>query len=192
MVRTLCFFFIPVKFTVTALIQEVNSRGRLEFIFTMKLLLKDQGMSSFFDWKNDRNQSHCGKWRDWNNNSIMKEYNTVNIEYHRHGDYYFPNLTLEDYNPKSIGKYGRMRKRYLKEHRPMLYTHLLAAGTLFLHLAEIDEACEGRIEFLTQQMAKQEGVTETLKATDQMEWVRRMNNIRNLAEEIVLHELIYC
>ena len=63
----------------------------------------------FFDWKNDRNQSHCGKWRDWNNNSIMKEYNTVNIEYHRHGDDCLPNLTLEEYNPKSIGKYGRMQ-----------------------------------------------------------------------------------
>lgn len=112
--------------------------------------------------------------------------------YRQVGDYLLPNLTIDESEQQPIGKYGRMRKRYLKEHRPVLYTNLLAAGTLFLHLAEIDEACEGRIEFLTQQMAKQEGVTETLKAADQMEWVRRMNNIRNRAEEIVLHDLVYC
>ena len=116
----------------------------------------------------------------------------MTIQYHKSGDYCLPNLVLEDTEVQPIGKYGRMRKRYLKEHRPVLNTNLLVTGKLDQHLAEIDEACEGRIEFLTQQMAKQEGVTETLKATDQMEWVRRMNNIRNLAEEIVLHELIYC
>ena len=149
-------------------------------------------MSSFFDWKNDRNQSHCGKWRDWNNNSIMKEYNTVNIEYHRHGDYYLPNLILEETEAQPIGKYGQMRKRYLKEHRPALYSSLLLTGKLDQHLAEIDKTCEERIELLTRQMVKRECVTETLKATDQMEWVRRMNSINNRAEEVVLHELVYC
>ena len=112
--------------------------------------------------------------------------------YTKVGDYLLPNLAIDESEQRPIGKYGRMRKHYLKEHRPVRYTNLLVTGNLDKHLAEIDEACEGRIEFLTQQMAKQEGVTETLKATDQMEWVRRMNNIRNLAEEIVLHELIYC
>lgn len=84
-----------------------------------------------------------------------------------------------------------MRKRYLKEHRPVLYSNLILSGKLFQHLTEIDEACEGRMEFLTQQMAKREGVTEALKAADQMEWVRRMNSIRSRAEETVLSELVY-
>ena len=85
-----------------------------------------------------------------------------------------------------------MRKRYLKEHRPVLYTNLLVTGKLDQHLAEIDMACEEQVELLIKQMAKQEGVTETLKATDQMAWVARMNSIRNRAEEIVLHDLVYC
>ena len=91
-----------------------------------------------------------------------------------------------------IGKYGQMRKRYLEEHRPALYSSLLLTGKLDQHLAKIEEACEERMELLTRQMASMEGVTEMLKATDQMEWVRRMNSIRNRAEEIVLHELAYC
>ena len=91
-----------------------------------------------------------------------------------------------------IGKYGRMRKRYLKEHRPALYSSLLLTGKLDQHCAEIDGACEERMELLSWQMASQEGVTEALKAADQMERVRCMNSIRNRAEEIVLHELVYC
>ena len=78
-----------------------------------------------------------------------------------------------------------MRKRYLKDHRPVLYSNLLTAGKLYRHLAEIDQACEDRMELLTRQMAAREGVTEALKAADQMEWVRRMNGIRNRAEEII-------
>ena len=112
--------------------------------------------------------------------------------YTKVGDYLLPNLTIDESEQQPVGKYGRMRKRYLKEHRPVLYTNLLLAGELDQHLAEIDEACEDRMELLTRQTAKQEGVTETLKAANQMEWVRRMNNIRSRAEEIVLHELIYC
>ncbi len=84
-----------------------------------------------------------------------------------------------------------MRKRYLKEHRPVLYTNLLVTGKLDQHLAEIDEACEERMELIMQQMAKQESVTEALKATDQRAWVARMNSIRNRAEEIVLQESVY-
>ena len=108
------------------------------------------------------------------------------------GDYFIPNLVISETAQSPLGKYGRMRKRYLKEHRPVLYTNLLVTGKLDQHLAEIDMACEVRMELLTQQMAKQEGVTETLKATDQMAWVARMNSIRNRAEEIVLHDLVYC
>ena len=85
-----------------------------------------------------------------------------------------------------------MRKRYLKEQHPILFSELLLSGKLYPHLLEIDKACEGQMELLVHQMAKREGVTEALKATDQMEWVRRMNSIRSRAEEIVLNDLIYC
>jgi hypothetical protein len=84
-----------------------------------------------------------------------------------------------------------MRKRYLKEKHPVVFSELLLSGKLYPHLLEIDEACEGRMELYVLQMAKREGVTEQLKAADQMEWVRRMNSIRSRAEEIVLHELVY-
>ena len=90
-----------------------------------------------------------------------------------------------------IGKYGRMRRSYLKEHRPILYTNLLTSGTLHRHLAEIDQACNERMAIIVSDMARQEDVTEALKAADQMEWVRRMNNIHSRAEEIVLTELVY-
>lgn len=107
------------------------------------------------------------------------------------GDYLLPDLVIEEAEHRPIGKYGRMRKRYLKEHRPVLYSNLLTAGKLFRHLAEIDEACDDRMDVLTHQTAKQEDVTEVLKAADQMDWVRRMNSVRNRAEEIVLNELVF-
>ena len=107
------------------------------------------------------------------------------------GDYLIPNLVISETEQSPLGKYGRMRKRFLKEHRRVHYANLLVTGDLNRHLSEVDEACEERMELLTRQMAKQEGVTEALKAADQMEWVRRMNSIRNRVEEIVLQELIY-
>lgn len=115
----------------------------------------------------------------------------MEITYSKYGDIYLPDLIIDD-DVKAIGKYGRMRERYLKEHRSTLYSSMLLSGKLFRHLAEIDRACEDRMELLTLQMAKQEGVTEELKAADQMEWFRQMNSIQNRAEEIVLHELVYC
>jgi len=112
--------------------------------------------------------------------------------YRREGDYLLPNLSLppdaEDYQ---IGKYGRMRHRYLKEHRRALYTSLVLEETLWKHLAEINSACSEQLEIIETAMMKQEGVTEALKASDQMEWVRRRNSIRNRAEEIILTELVY-
>ena len=111
--------------------------------------------------------------------------------YRQEGDYLIPNLALPGEPEYQIGKYGRMRCSYLKEHRPILYTNLLASGTLHRHLAKIDQACNERMEIIVPAMAKQEGVTETLKAADQMEWVCRMNSIRSRAEEIVLTELVY-
>ena len=107
------------------------------------------------------------------------------------GDVLLPNLCVGEEEQRPIGKYGRMRKRYLKEQHPVVFSELLLSGKLYPHLLEIDEACEGRIELLVLQMAKSEGVTEVLKAADQMEWVRCMNSIRNRSEEIVVHELIY-
>ena len=100
-----------------------------------------------------------------------------------------PNLVIQESEP--IGKYGRMRKQYLKEQHPIIFSELLLSEQLYPHLVEIDRACHGRMELLTRQMAAQEGVTEALKAADQMEWIRRMNSIQNRAEEIVLNELVY-
>ncbi len=111
--------------------------------------------------------------------------------YRKEGDYYIPNLELPPSPSYEIGKYGRMRRSYLKEHRRVLYTDFIISGKLFEHLAEIDQACNERMESIVSAMAKQEDVTEALKAADQMEWVRRMNSIRNRAEEIVLTELVY-
>lgn len=111
--------------------------------------------------------------------------------YRQVGYYFIPNITLPDDGEYQIGKYGRMRRSYLKKYRKILYNNYVLEGTLFKHLAEIDQVCNERIENIVSAMAKQEGVTEALKAADQIEWVRRMNSIRNCAEEIVLHELVY-
>ena len=111
--------------------------------------------------------------------------------YRQVGDYFIPNITLPDDGEYQIGKYGRMRRSYLKEYRKILYNNYVLEGTLFKHLAEIDQACHERIENIVSAMAKQEGVTEALKAADQIEWERRMNSIRNRAEEIVFTELVY-
>lgn len=119
-------------------------------------------------------------------------YEKLGGSYTKVGDYFLPNLKIDEPEQQAIGKYGRMRKRYLKEYRRVLYSNLLVADKLDQHLAEIDKACEERMELLTSQMAQWEGVTEALKAADQMEWVRCMNNIRSRAEEIILHELVYC
>ena len=108
------------------------------------------------------------------------------------GDSYIPDLKYEEPGHYSIGKYGRMRKRYLQAHRPILFSELTLSGKLYQHLAETDHACKERVELIIRQMKGREGVTEALKAVDQIEWVRRMNRIYNRAEEIVLNELVYC
>ena len=111
--------------------------------------------------------------------------------YRQVGDYFIPDLVSQDDSNYQIGKYGRMHRSYLKKYRKILYNNYVLEGTLFKHLAEIDQVCNERIENIVSAMAKQEGVTEAFKAADQIEWVRRMNSIRNRAEEIVLHELVY-
>ena len=111
--------------------------------------------------------------------------------YRREGDYLIPNLELPDTEQYQIGKYGHLRQTYLREHRPVLYNSMLLNGTLNRHLAETDQICNERMERMVAQMAGREGVTEALKASAQLEWVGRMNNIRNRAEEIVLAEVVY-
>ena len=110
---------------------------------------------------------------------------------HEEKGYLIPNLTLPDEPEQNIGVWGQRHARYLKEHRKVLYVNLLTSGKLNSHLAEIDKQAEDMFLRLVKEMAEREDVTEKLKATDQMAWVQRMNNIRNRATEIVNAELIY-
>ena len=114
----------------------------------------------------------------------------MKLTYHRCGDYLLPKLAIPD-ESVTLGKYGRMRKTYLKEHKPILYNALLLSGKLTEHLIGVDAECWERLEPLLPQMMRVEGVDEALKARDPIEWVRRMNSIQNRAEEILLNELVY-
>ena len=107
------------------------------------------------------------------------------------GDYYIPVLTLSSEEQRPIGKWGRMHRDYLKEHRPILFNDLILSGRLWTYLADLNEQAKERLSLIIEQMKASEGVTEELKATDQMAWVGAMNSIRNRAEEIILQELIY-
>ncbi len=113
------------------------------------------------------------------------------IPYNLHGEYYLPNIVLSSTNDQFIGKWGRMHKRYLMEYRPIVYNGLVFADKLQAYLVAIDQQTSERMELLISEMAAMEGVDEALKAADQMEWVKRMNSIRNRAEEIVQAELIF-
>lgn len=103
----------------------------------------------------------------------------------------YPDLLPPKEDTPAYGKYGRLRRRYLKEHREGLYTGLLLSGRLNAHLNDIEAAANAQMELISKQMTAAQGITEELKARDQMTWVGTMNNIRNAAEEIVLNELIY-
>lgn len=113
------------------------------------------------------------------------------IEYVKQGDYYLPNLVSSESTNYNIGKYGRMKLNYLKNSRKAEYSILFIDGRLNKYLHEIDIACNERIKTIIFQLVKQENVTEDLKANNQMEWVRKMNSIKNRAEEVILNELIY-
>lgn len=113
------------------------------------------------------------------------------LTYTKVGDYYIPDLTLGDQPDKSIGLYGRMRRDYLKEYRPGLFNTMVLNGTLYPHLAEVDEAAQRRLDVLMPQLAKAAGATEDLKARDPMRWVGLMNNCKARVEEIIRDELIY-
>ena len=119
---------------------------------------------------------------------IYDEKNGLN--YTLHGDYYLPDLEINEEEP-TYGKYGIMRKQFLKEHRLAKYQYLLLTGKLTEHLNQIDQESREQVEMLMEQMAEKQGVTEELKAQDQMERVRLMNNIKASAEEMVLKEILY-
>ena len=112
------------------------------------------------------------------------------LTYIQNGDYLIPDLKLTEQSQKPLGKYGRMRKTYLKEHRPILYNQLLMTEKLYPHLAEIDETANRRLEQMMPQLAEAAGATEQLKARDPMQWVGLMNTCKAQAEEILLAELI--
>ena len=114
-----------------------------------------------------------------------------NLTYTRCGDYEIPNLTLSKTENKPLGKYGRMRKRYLQKHRPVLWNSMILSEKLYPHLRGIDEAANARLEKLMSELMKRSGVTESLKASDPMKWTGLMNNLKAQAEEIIFDELIY-
>ena len=111
--------------------------------------------------------------------------------YELQGDYYIPCLVLDEEDTQPIGMWGRKHLRYIKEHRPVLHTNLHLSGELNSHLAEINQRASEMFDLLIKQLVEKEGITEQLKATDQMAWVGAMNNIRNRAEEIVNTEVVY-
>ena len=121
----------------------------------------------------------------------MTIFEQIGGTYRQVGDYYLPNLTLPEKRHYVIGRFGMMRRHYLKNHRKGLFSTLLTSGKLNEHLYEIDCAANARMELLSKQMAKSEGVTEQLKAENQMLWVCKMNNIRSRIEETIREELIF-
>ena len=112
------------------------------------------------------------------------------LSYTLHGDYYLPDLVLNEEEP-TYGKYGMLRKQFLKEYRSARYQYLLLIGKLTEHLNQIDQEARKQVEMLTEQMVKKQGVNDNLKRQDQMMWVRLMNNIKFSAEEIVLKNMVY-
>ena len=116
--------------------------------------------------------------------------NINNMDYVLVGDYYIPDLKFS-HEERPIGKYGRMHRAYLKEHNPMMFNDLVLEGQIWTYLADLNEQAQERLSLIVEQMKVAEGVTEELKAADQMAWIQAMNSILNRAEEIVLQELVY-
>ena len=117
--------------------------------------------------------------------------NSNGLWYELHGDYYLPCLAIPEEEVHTIGIWGGKHQQYLREHRPIIYSDLVLSGKLFNYLADIDTQAGNKLDLLVTQLAEKEGINESLKAQDQLAWVRAMNNIRNRAEEIVFKELIY-
>ena len=122
---------------------------------------------------------------------LPKEIHQNGISYTLVGDYYIPDLKLPE-ESRPIGRWGRMHKAFLQEHRPGQYNALLLSGKLWTYLADLNEQVAERCSLVIEQMKQAEGVTETMKADNQMLWVQSMNSIRNRAEEIIRQEMIYC
>ena len=114
----------------------------------------------------------------------------MDITYTKHGDYYYPNLALPPQPTGDIGRFGRMRKKYLKEHQSDTFALMLMENTLTQHLIDIDRQAMEQIDLITSQLAQAEGVTEDLKARNQLEWIRAINSCRARAEEQVVRDLI--
>lgn len=115
----------------------------------------------------------------------------MEVTYTNHEGFYLPNLTLPRKEDASFGRYGRLRLKYLKDHRRVLYINLLTAGELAQHLSEVDQQAQEMLELLVRQMAQEQGITEQMKAEDQMAWVGAMNNVRSAAEEVVMREVVF-
>ena len=113
------------------------------------------------------------------------------LTYTRSGDYWIPNLSLSQQKTQPLGKYGRMRKKYLQEHRPVLWNSLILSEKLYPHLREIDETANSRLEQMMPGLMQSAGVTEALKASNPLKWVGLMNSLKAQAEEVILTELIY-
>ena len=113
------------------------------------------------------------------------------LSYLTSGDYLIPDLTLTEQEQKPLGKYGRMRKKYLQEHRPVLWNQMILSETLYPHLLEVEQTAQRRLTELMPKLAAEAGATESLKAGDQMRWVGLMNTCKAQAEEIILNELIF-
>lgn len=119
-------------------------------------------------------------------------YNESNgLWYELIGDYYIPSLTLSSEEQRPIGKWGRIHREYLKEHHPIRFNDLALSGQLWTYLVDLNEQAQERLSLIIKQIKASEGVTEKLKAADQMAWIGSMNSIRNRAEEIILREMIY-
>ena len=116
--------------------------------------------------------------------------NINDMNYVLAGDYYIPDLKLPN-EERTIGKYGRMHRDYLKEHKPMRFNDLVLEGQLWTYLADLNEQAQSRLQLIIRQMQEAESVTDELKENDQMAWIKAMNSIHNRAEEIILRELVY-
>ena len=115
----------------------------------------------------------------------------MNLTYTQNGDYLIPDLSLTEQESRPLGKYGRIRKKYLEEHRPILWNQMILNETLFPHLREIEDIANRRLEQMMPVLMKAAGVTEDLKARDPMTWVGLMNSCKAQAEEVILQDLIY-
>lgn len=140
-------------------------------------------------------QAFFRTFADWvnllyNGFTLKQEVSNMEIAYVKCGDYYIPDLALPE-EPRPIGKWGRMHREYLKTTHPITYTNLILSGKLWTYLADLNEQAQLRLDTLVSQMKAAEGITEALKASDPIQWVQRMNSIRDRAEEILREELIY-